>query len=136
MEWLSQNWVWLAFATGMLLMMRRGGAGGCCGGAHGADRKDPALDAPASTKVAGGCCRGGADSAGDQHADGSRAAAAGGCCGGSHGSDQPSTGAGADAGGGCCGGQGQGDGGTQGGPGREHQPAAAADQRHEPALRP
>ena len=64
MEWLSQNWVWLAFAAGMLLMMRRGGAGGCCGG------------------------------------------------------------------------QGQGDGGTQGGPGRERQPAAAADQRHEPALRP
>jgi hypothetical protein len=76
MEWLSENWVWLAFAAGMLLMMRRGGAGGCCGGAHGADRKDPALDAPASTRATGGCCGGGADSAGDQHADGSRAAAA------------------------------------------------------------
>jgi hypothetical protein len=76
MEWLSENWVWLAFAAGMLLMMRRGGAGGCCGGAHGADRKDPALDAPASTRATGGCCGGGADSAGDQHANGSRAAAA------------------------------------------------------------
>ena len=32
MEWLSQNWIWLAFAVGMVVMMRRGGAGGCCGG--------------------------------------------------------------------------------------------------------
>lgn len=40
MEWLSQNWVWLAFTVGMLFMMRRGGAGGCCGG-HVADDKHP-----------------------------------------------------------------------------------------------
>jgi hypothetical protein len=40
MEWLSQNWVWLAFAVAMVVMMRRGGAGGCCGG-HGAHDKRP-----------------------------------------------------------------------------------------------
>ena len=34
MQWLSENWIWLAFAVGMLAMMR-GGAHGGCGGGHG-----------------------------------------------------------------------------------------------------
>ncbi len=42
MEWLSQNWVWLALAVGVLLMMRHGGHGGCCGGGgRGEGRKRP-----------------------------------------------------------------------------------------------
>lgn len=40
MDWLSQNWIWLALGVGMVLMMRRGGAGGCCGG-HDAKAKPP-----------------------------------------------------------------------------------------------
>lgn len=42
MEWLSQNWVWLALAAGVVLMMRHGGHGGhggCCGGGQGEGRK-------------------------------------------------------------------------------------------------
>jgi hypothetical protein len=39
MEWLSQNWIWLAFAAVLIFMMRRGG--GCCGGGHGAEDKRP-----------------------------------------------------------------------------------------------
>lgn len=39
MEWLTQNWIWLALGIGAVLMMRRGahgGHGGCCGGGgHG-----------------------------------------------------------------------------------------------------
>jgi len=38
MEWLSQNWIWLALAIGAVWLfsrMRHGGAmGGCCGMAH------------------------------------------------------------------------------------------------------
>lgn len=36
MEWLSQNWIWLALGIGAVFMMSRGG--GCCGG-HGS--RDP-----------------------------------------------------------------------------------------------
>ena len=36
MEWLSQNWVWLALGIGAIFMMRRGG--GCCG-SHGGDEQ-------------------------------------------------------------------------------------------------
>ena len=43
MEWLSQNWVWLAFGLAMLFMMRRG-AGGCCAGR--ANEKRPAAENP------------------------------------------------------------------------------------------
>ena len=32
MEWLSQNWIWLALGLGAIFMMSRGGRGGCCGG--------------------------------------------------------------------------------------------------------
>ena len=31
-EWLSQNWIWIAFAVGFILLMRRGGIG--CGMGH------------------------------------------------------------------------------------------------------
>jgi len=42
MEWLSQNWLWLLFGIGMVVMMRRGGHGGCCGGGgHGGGDKRP-----------------------------------------------------------------------------------------------
>ena len=41
MEWLSQNWFWLVFGIGLVLMMRRGGAGGCCGSGHGGGDKHP-----------------------------------------------------------------------------------------------
>ena len=38
MEWLSQNWIWLALGVGAVFMMTRGG--GCCGGGgHGTDSK-------------------------------------------------------------------------------------------------
>ena len=74
MEWLSQNWIWLAFAVGMVLMMRRGGSGGggCCGGGHDAGKKSPAVESP-ETKSAG--------VGGSQPTK----ALAGGCCGGGHG---------------------------------------------------
>jgi hypothetical protein len=56
MEWLSQNWVWLAFAAGMVLMMRRGGAGGCCGG-HGAnDQRPKATESQSGSASAQSCC--------------------------------------------------------------------------------
>jgi hypothetical protein len=59
MEWLSQNWGWLAFGVAMLFMMRRGGAGGCCGG-HGAHDKRPAAEGPqAKSASTGDCCGGG-----------------------------------------------------------------------------
>jgi len=41
MEWLSQNWIWLALAVGVVLMMRHGGHGGCCGGGRSEGRKRP-----------------------------------------------------------------------------------------------
>jgi len=46
MEWLAQNWIWLAVAGIMVFMMvRRGGAGGgCCGSMHAAPRKPAAGD--------------------------------------------------------------------------------------------
>ena len=36
MEWLSQNWIWLALGIGAVFMMNRGG--GCCGGHGGRDQ--------------------------------------------------------------------------------------------------
>ena len=36
MEWLSQNWIWLALGIGAIVMMSRGG--GCCGSHRGDDR--------------------------------------------------------------------------------------------------
>ena len=54
MEWLSQNWIWLAFAVGMVVMMRRGGAGGCCGGGHGADDKRPETEDAQNKKAGSG----------------------------------------------------------------------------------
>ena len=35
MEWLLQNWIWLALGVGTVFMMRGGGAGGCCCGNYG-----------------------------------------------------------------------------------------------------
>jgi len=55
MEWLSQNWIWLALGVGVILMMRHGGAGGCCGGGgHGADHKRPDAEASQSKNAGGG----------------------------------------------------------------------------------
>lgn len=34
MEWLTQNWVWVLLAVGVLLMMSRGGMAGCGMGGH------------------------------------------------------------------------------------------------------
>jgi hypothetical protein len=90
MEWLSQNWGWLAFAVAMLFMMRRGGAGGCCGG-HATDAKRPEAEgAQTKTASSGGCCGGGGHGAEDKlpaAADlKTGSASAGGCCGG-HGHD-------------------------------------------------
>ena len=45
MEWLAQNWIWLALGIGFVLMLRRGGHGGhggCCGGGHGSGDGKPA----------------------------------------------------------------------------------------------
>ena len=36
MEWLLQNWIWLALGIGAIYMMSRGG--GCCG-SHGGDEQ-------------------------------------------------------------------------------------------------
>ncbi len=45
MEWLSQNWIWLALIVGVMLMLSRRGhggmMGGCCGG-HDMAREGPA----------------------------------------------------------------------------------------------
>ena len=42
MEWLSQNWIWLALIVGLIWLNRRGGVmGGCCGG-HDMAREGPA----------------------------------------------------------------------------------------------
>ncbi len=40
MEWLAQNWIWVALGIGAVLMMGRGarGGGGCCGGHGGHDQ--------------------------------------------------------------------------------------------------
>ena len=35
MEWLLQNWIWLALGVGTVFMMRGGGAGGRCCGNYG-----------------------------------------------------------------------------------------------------
>jgi len=52
MEWLAQNWLWLAFGIGIVLLMRRGGRGGCCGGGgHGGGDKRPEADASQSKDV-------------------------------------------------------------------------------------
>ena len=43
MQWLAQNWIWIVFAIGILLLMRRGGIGCGMGGhghAHGASRHE------------------------------------------------------------------------------------------------
>ena len=80
MEWLSQNWIWLALGIGMVIKIRRGGAGGCCGGGHGADDKHAAVEGSKIDNVAaGGCCGGGAHGADDKHpeTEGSPNAAAG-----------------------------------------------------------
>ena len=73
MEWLTQNWVWLALAAGMVLLMRRGGAGGCCGVSHGGhgghDAREKTAETTGATPGAGGgasCC--GGHSANDKHA--------------------------------------------------------------------
>jgi len=54
MEWLTQNWIWLAFAAVMIFMMRRGGAGGCCGGGHGAHDKGAEADGATANNAPGG----------------------------------------------------------------------------------
>jgi hypothetical protein len=67
MEWLSQNWIWLAFAAAMIFMMRRGGAGGCCGG-HGSDDKATEGAKPGNAGAAS-CCGGGEGANDKQAAD-------------------------------------------------------------------
>ena len=56
MEWISQNWLWLALGIGIVVMMRRGGHGGCCGGGgHGGDDKRPESEgSQTKNAVAGG----------------------------------------------------------------------------------
>ena len=58
MEWLAQNWIWLAFGIGFVLMLRRaghGGHGGCCGGGHGnKDGKHVEATAASATGQAAG----------------------------------------------------------------------------------
>ena len=53
MEWLSQNWIWLALIAGVMMFLSRGRQGGlmggCCGMAHegpAKDGKDRSADAP------------------------------------------------------------------------------------------
>ena len=59
MEWLSQNWIWLALGVGMVLMMRRGGAGGCCGGTHDTvDKRVEPGEAKAKSAATPSCCGG------------------------------------------------------------------------------
>lgn len=45
MEWLSQNWIWLALIAGVVMILSRGRhggmMGGCCGG-HDMAREGPA----------------------------------------------------------------------------------------------
>jgi hypothetical protein len=75
MEWLSQNWVWIVVAVGVVWLFARmrpgaGGMGGCCGG-HDMAHEGPAQDASkkeagaqdtkaaavaATKKHGGGCC--------------------------------------------------------------------------------
>jgi hypothetical protein len=79
MEWLSQNWIWLALAVGAVLFFSRGRhggmMGGCCGGmAHegpGEERKTQGSDTPPPA----------AKKAGDPQAQGTASAHrhAGGC---------------------------------------------------------
>lgn len=40
MEWLTQNWIWLALGLGAFIMMRRGGFGHYAGG-HGGHEEQP-----------------------------------------------------------------------------------------------
>jgi hypothetical protein len=49
MEWLSQNWIWLVLAAGVLWLLSRGRHGGLMGGcgAHGTAHGGPAGDAKA-----------------------------------------------------------------------------------------
>lgn len=57
MEWLSQNWIWLAVTGALVFMMRRGG--GCCGGGHDAGHKGPeANGSQPKGGNTGGCCGG------------------------------------------------------------------------------
>ncbi|OGA43292.1 MAG: hypothetical protein A3G25_12980 [Betaproteobacteria bacterium RIFCSPLOWO2_12_FULL_63_13] len=60
MEWLSQNWIWLAFAALVIYMMRGGAAGGCCGGGHGArDKRTESESSDGKSSGAADCCGGG-----------------------------------------------------------------------------
>jgi len=58
MEWLSQNWIWLAVGIGVVMMMRHGGAGGGCCGGHSAHDKHVEAGDPQAKKTgtgAGSC---------------------------------------------------------------------------------
>lgn len=66
MEWLSQNWTWLAFGAVMIFMMRRGGAGGGCCGGHSAGDKQTAGAGAGTAGAAGGCCGGAGHGAEDK----------------------------------------------------------------------
>jgi len=60
MEWLSQNWIWLAFAALVIWMMRGGAAGGCCGGGHaGHDKQPESKGADGKSSGTASCCGGG-----------------------------------------------------------------------------
>ncbi len=45
MEWLSQNWIWVALGIGAVFMMTRGARGGGCCGGHDQGKSD-APDTP------------------------------------------------------------------------------------------
>ncbi len=41
MDWISQNWIWIAVAVGLVFLMRRGGLAGCgMGHSHGSGHAD------------------------------------------------------------------------------------------------
>ncbi len=62
MSWLSQNWIWILLALGMVFMMRRGGMG--CGMGHAHTDKKTVAPAQAGSQPAEsaqqhrhrGCC--------------------------------------------------------------------------------
>lgn len=66
MEWLSQNWIWLAAAALIIFMMRRGGAGGCCGSMHSGHDKETKADGAKPGSAGGASCCGGGNVADDK----------------------------------------------------------------------
>jgi len=49
MEWLSQNWLWLALIVGVMMLLSRGRHGGMTGGCCGMAHEGPAEQGKASS---------------------------------------------------------------------------------------